>query len=57
MPATNPNPFGAQPNANGNPSTSPFSPGSNNPGTFGGSSSNPTPTPTGNPPMQAPPNQ
>ena len=57
VPATNPNPFGAQPNANGNPSTSPFSPGSNNPGTFGGSSSNPTPPPTGNPPMQAPPNQ
>ena len=57
VPATNPNPFGSQPNANGNPSTSPFSPGSNNPGTFGGSSSNPTPTPTGNAPMPSPPNQ
>jgi hypothetical protein len=57
VPGTNPNPFGAQPNANGSPSTSPFSPGSNNPGTFGGSNPNPTPTPTGNPPMQSPPNQ
>jgi hypothetical protein len=53
MPANNPNPFGTQPNANGSPSTSPLSPGSNNPGTFGGSSS----TPTGNPPMPPPPNQ
>jgi hypothetical protein len=57
VPVSNPNPFGAQPNANGNMGTSPFSPGGNNPGSFGGSNSNPPSTPTGNPPMQAPPNQ
>jgi hypothetical protein len=56
MPVTNPNPFGAQPNSNA--PTSPFSPGAgNNPSSFGNANPNPNPAPTGNPPLQAPPNQ
>jgi len=55
VPVSNPNPFGAQPNPTSNTGTSPFSPAGNNPGSFG--NSNPNPAPTGNPPVQAPPNQ
>jgi hypothetical protein len=56
VPVSNPNPFGAQPNTNGNTGASPFSSGGNNPGSFGSANPNPAPT-TGTPPMQAPPNQ
>jgi hypothetical protein len=55
VPVSNPSPFGAQPNSNSNTGASPFSPGGNSPSSFG--SSNPNPAPTGNPPLQAPPNQ
>lgn len=56
MPVTNPNPFGTQPNSN--TPISPFSPGTgSNPSPFGGSNPNSNPAPTGNPPLQPPPNQ
>jgi hypothetical protein len=58
VPATNPNPFGAQPNSNANPGASPASPGSNNPGFSNPNPNNPSPIGT---PMQPynppPPNQ
>jgi hypothetical protein len=58
VPATNPNPFGAQPNSNSNPGASPASPGSNNPGFSNPNPNNPSPIGT---PMQPsnppPPNQ
>lgn len=55
VPATNPSPFGAQPNSNSNQGASPFSPAGNNPGSL--SNPNPNNPSPGGTPTEPPPNQ